>query len=126
MAASAEHQQVHSQDPSAGWSDVVLGSMLSWRPCHGWVDGASTWVDGWVVDARRSSGDGSRPCVDVAATGDPDADPAWHAAAMKAWASGRVLCVSPYEACPNVLALIVPNATLDTATILEALHRWRP
>lgn len=100
------------------WRPRKLGSAI-WEPCHGWTDGATTWVDAYY---RTSEEMAEQPYLDVGCGTSEDG--AAHADQARAeWEAGRVLCVHPYPTLPHVEALIVPHNALSTEVIEEAIAR---
>ena len=101
--------------------DVEMGE-IGWSAWYEWEHGLLTWVDGSLV----ANGQRLNIQIDVGCLGDDDTRAEWHAPAAAAWEQGSVLAVSPYENCPNVLALIVPTSTLNADLVQTALSRFHP
>ena len=104
------------QTMTEGPTSLELGSGWRWRAHHSWQPGASTQVDGYVVD------DGERlDGLDIACVGDEDANGVDPAAVQGRWARCGVVIDRRHD----VTTLIVPGSTLSFSTVYLALRRWK-
>jgi hypothetical protein len=104
--------------------DVILDNIGVWRPCHGWSDGETTWVDAYLFtpDSGKLKGN---IFLDIGCAGDDCCVKEEEATlAGILWETGKVHYVKPFTGTQHVDALILPHANLSTALIYEALERF--
>jgi hypothetical protein len=99
--------------------DVQIGE-VAWSGWHTWRDRISTWVDGtFVVGGSRATQ------LDIGCFGDGCCvPPEVHQRATDAWKQGSVYSFIPFENAPR--ALVIPEMSLCTETITEAIRRFSP
>jgi hypothetical protein len=95
---------------------------LGWQGHHGWVDGSTERVDGYVTFPDPIRGDNLGQ-LDISCFSDECCtDPQEWDAARAAWRNGRVFVSNAED--HGCKTLIVPEQALTTALINEALRRF--